>query len=156
MQQDISIHKPTKVNLDADPKYLPNDAAFYLLNNERNVNADGTLGKNTPLAANELLCQMAAGVGNNYCVGAYRSELTNENYFFQYNTQGINFILRVNADSTCQIVYQGNCLPLSPNPENYIADWRVYMKYDEICAHRQKKQLVWVDGSDNPIGMLDV
>ena len=156
MQQDISIHKPTKVNLDVDPKYLPNDAAHYLLNNERNVNSDGTLGKNTPLASNELVCQMAAGIGQNYCVGAYRSELTNENYFFQYNTLGINFILRVNADSTCQIVYQGACLPLSPNPENYIADWRVYMKYDAICAHRHKKQLVWVDGSDNPIGMLDV
>lgn len=157
-EQGVHISKPTKLNRDAAPKYLPPDSAFYMLNNERSVNADGSLGTDRPLISNELLCQMSGMIEDPFSVGAYFSDITNETYFFFLNPNvgGFNYILRVNQDSTCELVYQGECLFLSAAPEHTIFDWRCFMKYDKICAHRHGKQLVWVDGSDNPIGMLDV
>ena len=153
--QQRQINKPIAVNLDKSKKYLKPEEAFYMLNRERNINGTGTLGKTTPLVANYLACLIDMPEGDNYSVGHYFSELTNELYWWVYNTNGVNFIARIIADGSCEIVYDGDCLPLSAAPEHYIADWRCFMKYDRYCAHRHGKQLVWTDG-ENEIGMLDV
>lgn len=126
-----------------------------MLNRERNINGTGTLGKTTPLVANYLACQIDQPEGDNYNVGRFFSELTNELYWWTYNTNGVNYIARINGDGTCQIVYDGDCLPLSAAPEHAIEEWRCYLKYDRFCAHQHGKQLIWTDG-ENEIGMLDV
>ena len=159
--QKRAIHKPIKVNQDKDEKYLSADEARYMLNRERVVGGGGqsTNGKTTPMPSTELLCQIEVDDSENpkkpYPVGAYRSELTNEVYVFYYNEGGYNFISRVNADKTCEIVYEGECLKLSPEPEHAITQFRAFLRYERFCAHRGGKTLIWVNG-DGSIGMLDV
>lgn len=153
--QQRQINKPLKVNLDKSKKYLAPEEAFYMLNRERNINGTGTLGKTTPLVANYLACLIEQPEGDNYTVGKFFSVLTNELYWWVYNTNGVNYIARINGDGTCQIVYDGICLPLSAAPEHSIEQWRCYLKYDRYCAHQHGKQLIWTDG-ENEIGQLDV
>lgn len=134
------------------------EEARYMLNTERNIGGgtNSNLGKTTPLPANELLCTTELGIGElPFCIGSYKSDLTNEVYAFYYVENGEDYILRVNEDKTCEIVYQGSCLNFSAAPEHAITDWRVYLKYDKFCAHQGGKQLIWTDGI-NPIGMIDV
>lgn len=153
--QQRQVNKPTSVNLDKSKKYLSPTEAFYMLNRERNINGTGTLGKTTPLVANYLACMIDQPEGGNYNVGRHFSEKTNELYWWTYNTNGVNYIARINGDGSCQIVYDGECLPLSAAPEHAIEEWRCYLKYDRYCAHQHGKQLIWTDG-ENEIGMIDV
>ncbi len=153
--QQRQINKPISVNLDKSKKYLTPTEAFYMLNRERNINGTGTLGKTTPLVANYLACMIDQPEGDNYTTGHCFSELTNELYWFTYNSNGVNYVARINGDGTCEIVYDGECLPLSAAPEHAIEEWRCYLKYDRFCAHQHGKQLIWTDG-ENPIGQLDV
>lgn len=156
MEQDRQVNKPIKLNLDKDPKYLGADEAMYMLNTERYISGGGksNLGKTSPMPANELLCEVETA-GNPLRIGSFQSELTNEVYSFYYNEEGVNYILRINEDKTCEIVYQGECLQFSAAPEHAIENWRVYLKYDKFCAHMGGKQLIWTDGL-NPIGQIDV
>jgi hypothetical protein len=157
LAQQRQVNKPIKMNRDKDPKYLGADEASYLLNAERNIGGGtkSTSGKTTPLPANELICTTEVESGTPYSIGSFKSDLTNEVYSFYYNDGGIHYILRVNADKTCEIVYQGECLQLSADPKHAIENWRVYLKYDKFCAHMGGKQLIWTDGL-NPIGQIDV
>lgn len=153
--QQRQINKPIAVNLDKSKKYLTPTEAFYMLNRERNINGTGTLGKTTPLVANYLACQISQPAGYNYNNGHCFSEETNELYWWTYNTNGVNYIARLNGDGTCQIVYDGDCLELSAAPEHSIESWRCYLKYDRYCANQHGKQLIWTNG-DAEIGQLDV
>lgn len=153
--QQRQVNKPLSVNLDKSKKYLKDTEAFYMLNRERNINGTGTLGKTTPLVANYQACEVTQPSGNNYGNHKYYSELTNELYWWTWNSNGVNFIARLNGDGTCQIVYDGDCLFLSAAPEHSIEQWRCYMKYDKYCAHQHGKQLIWTDG-ENEIGQIDV
>lgn len=157
MSQKRQANKPTKINADVDPKYLAVDEARYMLNAERNIGggANSKSGKTTPIPANELMCTTTVGVGTPYLIGKYKSDLTNEVYAFYYVEGGLDYILRINEDKTCEIVYQGDCLNFSADPKHSIEDWRVYLKYDRFCANQGGKQLIWTDGI-NPIGMIDV
>lgn len=149
------VNKPISINLDKSKKYLSPSEAYYMLNRERNINGTGTLGKTTPLVANYLACEITQPAGDNYGNNKYYSELTNELYWWTYNTNGVNFISRINGDGTCQIVYDGDCLQLSAAPEHSIEQWRCYMKYDRYCAHQHGKQLIWTNGL-HEIGQIDV
>lgn len=153
--QEPQVHKPLKVNLDKSKKYLSPEEAFYMLNRERNINGTGTLGKTTPLVANYLPCVIEQPLGDSYTVGEHYSVLTNELYWWVYNSNGVNYIARINGEGECQVVYDGPCLPLSAAPGHAIKQWRCYLKYDKYCAHQHGKQLIWTDGI-NDIGMLDV
>ena len=153
--QQKQTNKPIAVNLDKSKKYLTPTEAFYMLNRERNINGTGTLGKTTPLVANYLACTIEQPAGDNYGNGYCFSEETNELYWWTYNTNGVNYIARLNGDGTCQIVYDGDCLPLSAAPEHSIESWRCYLKYDRYCANQHGKQLIWTNG-DAEIGQLDV
>lgn len=153
--QQRQVNKPLSVNLDKSKKYLKDTEAFYMLNRDRNINGTGTLGKTTPLIANYQACDIEQPAGNNYGNHKYYSELTNELYWWTYNSNGVNFIARLNGDGTCQIVYDGDCLFLSAAPAHSIEQWRCYMKYDKYCTHQHGKQLIWTDGI-NEIGQIDV
>ena len=157
MAQERQVNKPIKINQDKDPKYLGADEARYMLNVERNIGGGtkSVSGKKTPIPGNELICTTEVEEGTPYSIGSFKSDLTNEVYSFYYNDGGIHYILRINEDKTCEIVYQGECLSLSADPKHSIEDWRVYLKYDKFCAHQGGKQLIWTDGL-NPIGMIDV
>ncbi len=157
MTQQRQVNKPIKINQDKDPKYLGQDEARYMLNVERNIGGGtkSVSGKKTPFPANELICITEVEEGTPYSIGSFKSDLTNEVYSFYYNDGGIHYILRVNEDKSCEIVYQGECLSFSADPKHAIEDWRVYLKYDKFCAHQGGKQLIWTDGL-NPIGMIDV
>lgn len=149
------VNKPTRLLRDIAEKYITPDGAFYLLNHDVSVNDEAKLQSASPLPANELLCEFET-YGDAYNVGRYKSPVTNEVYGFNIVPSGVNFIFRINPDGTCEIVYEGACLPLSADPKHEITQLRCYLKVDKLCAHRHGKELVWVDGSDNPIGMLDV
>lgn len=152
--QQRSVHKPIRLNRDKSPKYLGQDEARYILNSERNpTGANDSLGITVPFNANELLCTTDAQ-GNCYPIGTFRSELTNEVYVFHYNDEDNHFISRINEDGSCEIVCASPCLGFSPDPKRAIENWRVYMKYDRFCAHRDGKLLIWTDGVN--IGAVDV
>lgn len=154
--QQRQVNKPVKLNLDASLKYLPQDSAFYLLNHERNLTGSKTLGKFTPMPSNYQACDMEPMAGTPYGVGTYNSPITNEVYGWNINEGGNNYILRLNGDGSCQVVYNEDCLPLSADPKHSIEQWRAYLKYDKLCAHRHGKALIWVDGNNEDIGMLDI
>lgn len=157
MAQYLSSHKPVKLNLDKARKYLSEDEAFYLLNHD--VYSNTAEGKGAPTPANFLACDMQLPAGENYNVGRHYDHLNNCTYGWTYNNNGVNFIWRIKGnDGECQIVYAGNsyCLPLSPNPKHTIENWRAYVKIDKLCANRHGIALIWVDGTDTPIGMIDV
>ena len=155
MAQFSSTHKPKKLNLDKARKYLSEDESFYLLNHD--VMNHGAINKSTPLPANFLACDLQFPSGENYAPNSYYSALTNETYSWHYNSNGVNFISRIKGDTgECQIVYSGNCLPLNPDPKHSIEQWRAFVKIDKLCANRHGIALVWVDGTDTPIGMIDV
>lgn len=155
--QEREPNKPVKLNLDVSKKYLSPDSAYYLLNHERNITGKGTIGKFTPMPSNYKACDMEPMAGVPYSVGSYRDPITNEVYSWNYNNGGINYILRLNGDGSCQVIYNGGneCLPLSADPEHSIEQWRAYLKIDKLCAHRHGKALVWTNGL-HEIGMIDV
>ncbi len=157
MAQERQANKPVKLNLDVSNKYLPQDSAFFMLNNERNIVSKGVIGKSTPMPSNYQCCDMYPMVGTPNSVGTYKDPITNEAYSWTLNDGGLNYLLRVNEDATCQIVYTGDndCLPLSAEPKHAIKPWRAYLKYEKLCAHRHGKALIWTDGLYD-IGMIDV
>ncbi len=150
------IHKPVRLNMDVDPKYLSEDASFYILNSERNLNGvTGTLGKTTPLAANEVLCELEQPGGENYSVGSHNAILVNETYDWVYNSNGTHYIKRIKGDGECEIVYHDPCLELSADPKHSVEQWRAGIRLEKVCANRHGKYLVWANGLEN-IGYLDV
>ncbi len=152
-------NKAQKLNMDKSPKILGPDECFFLLNHERALNSDGSkrgsLGKGSPMVANRIACEMEQPAGENYTVGKYYCNLTNELYSWVINNNNVNYIQRINGDGTCEVVYHG-CLRLNAAPKHSIEQWRAYLKLDKLCANRHGKALVWVDGTDEDIGMIDV
>ena len=157
MAQERQANKPVKLNLDVSNKYLPLDSAFFMLNNERNLVSKGLIGKDTPMPSNYQCCDMDAMMGNPNSIGTYKDPITNESYSWNLNDGGLNYILRVDPNADCQVVYTGDndCLPLSADPKHAIKTWRSYLKYEKLCAHRHGKALIWTDAL-NDIGMIDV
>lgn len=158
MAQQNQIIKPRTLNLDSAKKYLKDSEAAYLLNFD--VQNPSALGKGVPFAANIPLCELDLPEGENYNGGRCYSPITNEEYSWTWNSNGINFISRINGDGICQIVYVNdgvnNCLKLSANPRNEITKWRAYLYVEKSdCANRHGKYLVWTNG-DGSIGWLDV
>lgn len=144
--------------MDKSRKALSAEECFFLLNNERYLNGDGslkgTLGETTPLVANHPACEMEQPLGENYATKSYYSNLTNELYSWIYNTNGVHYIQRINGDGTCEVVYHGDCLKLSAKPEHEITQFRAYLQLDKLCANRDGKSLIWTNG-DGPIGQID-
>jgi hypothetical protein len=145
--------------MDKSPKILSETECFFLLNHERALNSDGSkrgsLGKGSPMVANRIACDMEQPAGENYTVGKYYCNLTNELYSWVINNNNVHYIQRINGDGTCEVVYHG-CLRLNAAPKHSIEQWRAYLKLDKLCANRHGKALVWVDGTDFDIGMIDV
>lgn len=158
MAQQNQIIKPRTLNLDSAKKYLKDSEAAYLLNFD--VQNPSALGKGVPFAANIPLCELDLPDGDNYNVGRCYDPITNEEYSWTWNSNGINFISRIDGNGICQIVYVNdgvnNCLKLNPNPKHEITKWRAYLHVEKSdCANRHGKYLIWTDG-DSPIGWLDV
>lgn len=145
--------------MDKSRKHLDATECFYLLNNERVLNQDGskkgTIGSTTPMVANYPACEMDQPEGDNPVVGKYYSALTNELYSWVYNSNGVHYIQRINGDGECEVVYAGDCpIPLKANPENEITQFRAYLQLDKICSNRHGKSLIWVNG-DSTVGQID-
>lgn len=152
-------NKPLKLNMDKSPKNLGPDECFFLLNNERALNGDGSkrgsLGKTSPMVANRPACDIQQPGGENYGDGKYYCNLTNELYSLVYNSNNVHFLQRINGDGECEIVYHGSCLSLNALPRHSVEQWRAYLKVDKLCANQHGKQFIWVNGI-NEIGMIDV
>ena len=160
MAQERQANKPVKLNLDVSNKYLPQDTAFFLLNNERNLISKNSIGKNTPMPSNYQACEMYPMPGEPNSVGTHRDQNTNEVYSWTLVDGGINYLKRIKSDGTCEVVYtppndDNECLPLSADPKHAIRPWRAYLKHEKLCAHRHGKALIWTDGLYD-IGMIDV
>lgn len=158
MAQQPQIVKPQTLNLDSSKKYLKDTEAAYLLNFD--VQNPSHLGKGVPFAANIPLCELELPLGENYNNGRCYSSITNEEYSWTWNSNGINFISRINGEGICEIVYTNdgvnNCLKLNPNPKHEITKWRATLFVEKSdCANRHGKYLIWTDG-DSFIGWIDV
>lgn len=157
--QETQINTHKKMNMDSSPKYLKADEAYYKLNVQNSTNLNGensgaALGVGTSMPANIAACEMQQPAGENYTVGTFKSEKTNEVYNWVLNSNGVNYISRVNSDGKCEVVYVGDCLKVSADPKRRITQFRAHMRREKICSNRDGKQLVWVDGEF--AGMLDV
>jgi hypothetical protein len=158
LPQQNQIVKPKTLNLDAAKKYLKETEAAYLLNYD--YNNPSSVEKGVPLLANIPLCEMELPSGETHSIGTYSCELTNEIYSFEFNTNGIHFITRVNGDGICEVVYSNTdtnrCLNLSANPKHAITEWRAYIHLEKSnCENRHGVYLIWTDGL-NDIGCIDV
>lgn len=155
---DIQEHKPRYLSLDKSPKHLTSLESPYLLNNNSgNVFGDGD--ESTPYPASVQLCDMELPSGFNHNGGRYYDPVTKEMYYWTYNSNGINFISRVKSSGECEVVYDGECISVNPDPKHEVTKFRAYLKVEENCNKVPGgvlKQLVWVDGTDTPIGMIDV
>lgn len=157
MAQQPQILKLRSLNLDASEKYLKETESPFLLNYD--TRNPSSIGKAVPFAANVPLCDMEMPLGDNYSAGEYYSPITGESYSWTYNSNGINFIQRVNPQGICEIVYhndgENNYLKLSPAPERKIIQNRAYLYVEKSnCANRDGKYLIWTDGK-NIIGCID-
>lgn len=158
--QGAQSNRALSMNLDKSRKILSAEECFFLLNNERYLdvsgNKKGSLAETGPLVANRPACEMEHPQGENYAVGKYYSNLTNELYSWVYNSNGVHWIQRIKGDGECEIVYDGDCpLPLSAFPKNSIEQFRAYLQLDKLCANRHGKSLVWVTG-EGTVYQLDV
>lgn len=131
---------------------------FFARNHERFLakkgDRNGVLGKTALAIANYPACSMQQAAGENYTVGKYQSKLTNELYSWVYNSNGVDYIQRINNNGECEVVYYDPCLQLSADPKHSIEQWRAFLKVEKICANRHGKYLIWVNGTEF-IGMLD-
>lgn len=151
--QYSSQHSPKSLNLDKSFGSLSPTESYYILNHTSLLNINGLKGSNSgkgkPLPANYEACEMESmPAGETYTIGGYRSPLTKELYSWHYNSNGVNYILRT-SNNGCEIVYtnnEDNCLPLSAEPRNSIENWRAYLAIEKVCANRDGKQLIWVNG----------
>lgn len=157
MAQFSQTSKPSKLNLDKASKYLDSSESFFLLNHE--VNSNSSVGVAIPMNANMPACDMELPAGENYAPNNYYSELTNENYTWHFNSNGVDFISRINGEGKCEIVYNGDCLKVSADPKHQITQFRAILDVDFLCNKvpgGKLKRLVWVDGTDMPMASLDV
>lgn len=122
------------VNLDLDETRLPPDAVQFIKNMTAEVNqqpggsAGANMGVRTPLEGNIAL-SLTLPAGDNYCVGFYSSEQTNEGYFFVYNSLGNHTIWVITGDTgQLTLVYQGNLLPFTLDPRTFISTGRVTLE----------------------------
>lgn len=156
--QYSQTNKPSILNLDKSPQYLTPEESFYLLNNDSSSEGEGELGVNTPLGANYLACEMELPMGENHTAGSCYDAIVNEEYSWTYNPNGAHFISRIKSDGECEVVYDGECLNILPNPKNKITKNRSLLHINRLC-HKVKggilKQLIWIDGNSD-IYCLDV
>jgi len=152
---DTQRHKPVKLQTDLSYKAVKPEESPYILNQERFLNANNSMGKRTPAIANEQFSDIDFPVGENYCVGAYESKQTNEIYSFHWNSNLQHSILR-HTEFT-EIVYQGPCLELDEFPEHAITQFRVWVRVEKNkkCANRHGVELIWTIGKGR-IHCLDV
>lgn len=136
------------VNLDDSQLRIPTSEnksfAAYLYNMTANVaenpNAEAGAGRNfgvlTPLEGNNIQpfspvppgYNTPLAAGNNYCVGFYSSEQTNQGYAFIWNSNGDHQILVINGDDgSTAVVAQSKLLPFVLNPANFVGEGRCTM-----------------------------
>lgn len=157
--QKSQINRPTKLNIDKARKFLTPDEAFYLLNQETgatigNDKENNSGEKTKPLPANYPACRVHNPVGETYTTGEYYSAITNEAYAWNYNSNGAHYISRI-GEHGCQIVAD-DCIEVSADPKHAIKQWRAFLRVEKVCPNRGGKSLIWTDGSDVPIGCVDV
>lgn len=142
--------------IDLSPEesyFILNHTSLLSVNNLKGNNS----GKGKPLPANYAACSVDQPAGEVYTFGGYRSPLTKEVYSWHYNSNGVHYVLRTTKEK-CEIVYANgddDCLPLSAEPKHSIENWRAFLAIEKICANRDGKQLIWVNGEGN-IYQLDV
>lgn len=152
-------NKPIEWVTDVDEKYLSSAQAFYLKNREFFINIHGAkfngqnLGKSTPVAANYPACDLSMPGGENYSIGTYSCNITNEVYIFVLNSNKVSFIYRVNT-TDCDIVYDEPCYNPSAEPKNAITQWRVWLDVRQTCKNWAGKRLFFTDGIF--LGCIDV
>lgn len=148
---EVQRNKPVRLNLDSGYKSLGQDEYAYALNFQPPMNIGGNtkrrrLGKGTQFVSNRPLCAIQMPSGENYSIETFQDKKTGESYCFHYNSNGVNFITRVSQKNGCQIVYDGECLKFSAEPENCIKQFRCYLREERTCKNRGGKYLIFVDG----------
>lgn len=124
------------VNLDLDELRMPPDACLFIKNLTDNVNANpGTsaaAGSNqyvrTPIEGNEEL-SITLPAGDNYTIGFYSSEATNEGYFAVHNSNNNHSVWVISGDTgSVRKVYQGSLLPFDLDPTHFLSEGRMTLQ----------------------------
>lgn len=147
---------PVRIELDSAEEYRTAFNACFLKNlrPDLNVNSNaaidgstlnqgGNIRALTPVQSPEIICgDIELPSGNNICIGADSSPVTNEVYWRVWNSLGNHsiWVYGIN-DQTCRKVYQGECLGFHFEPEHHIPAHRValYVVYD---ADEDGKQVI--------------
>lgn len=149
---DVQKFFPREWVTDVDPRFIKESQSFYLKNREFFSSIQGKLGSSISLNANDLMCEIQMPIGENYSVGGFISQKTNEAYIFVFNSNNVNFIYRVNQEG-CDIVYD-KCLKLNSEPSGAVTQWRAWVDVKKTCKNWAGKRLIWTDGSF--IGCIDI
>lgn len=157
--QSTQIHTPSVLNTDKAAVALSETEMFFAMNHD----VITIPGKGSPMPANYLGCDIVMPAGDNYSIGSYYSNLTNETYVFVGNTNNAPFIYRMNGDGTCEIVNHSSCLQSVFgtvadgvfNPKHSFEQWRVRLRVDKLCSNRHGKALIFTNGLGD-IGCIDV
>lgn len=121
------------INLDLDALRLPPDAAVFIKNLTNNININqgtpGSSGSNkfvySPLEGNQALTIGTLPSGQNYCIGFYSSEQTNEGYFFLWNSSGNHSVWVISGDTgAIRKVYENSILNFLLDPQYFISEGR--------------------------------
>lgn len=158
--QRITRSKPLYVVTDKSEKYTSENEAFYLKGYRVsfNANADGSEGGNfglgTPIRSNKKFSVGLMPAGKNQTIGTYESKETNQIYYFNWNSNNLHGIYRINGNTLkWEIVIVDPILNFSLDPAHEIAPHRVtlrvYYENDTVAKAKKAKAifLVYTDGN---------
>lgn len=152
--QNINFHKITHVVTDNDESLLKVGESPYIkgyriafnknANTQNGSGADISLGNNlgvgTPIQANsKISLNIFLPEGKNKCIGTRDFVETNELYYFNYNSNGVHGIYRIDGRTmNQQIVYLGSCLNFQNKSKYAIPPHRVEIQIKK----RDRKSVV--------------
>lgn len=138
-----------KVNFDLDETKIPPDTASFLKDMTWSVNTNNSLGIGqgsnagvmTPFEGNNTVADILLPSGDNYTIGAYSSEQTNELYFFNWNSNNNHQVWVINGDNkVTSLVYQSSLLKFTLDPQYFICEGRCTLELRSHIDPVTKKQ----------------
>jgi len=159
MEQINSVYYPISINIDADPLKLKQTEGRFIKGTRFRINANNSSssvgGGNdiiTPVVSNEIFVEgFVVEDGINKTIGAFEFRELNEIYWINWNENSKYAIYLIDGPTeTATLVYKGECLNLSLDPQYALSEHRVYMRvqYDEENGQRttREKYLIFTDG----------
>jgi len=157
------------IDLDNDELRVGQQSTVFQkgLKNDISKNTESSTGQGsnfnvlTPFEGSNSRDDFDFPAGNNFVIGTFESQKTNELYVFVYNSANNHFIYRIRGnDGVSEIVYQGACLNFQYNPRHTISEGRCALEvtcvFDKVLNQDVSvKYLIFTDGY-NPQRFISV